>query len=245
MEPAEQPTDVVDIPNPQEPNPPSEPEFDKTKFYTNAYNDGKSKALKDLKGLGIESESYDEALEFLKNRLTTPAPSDEPTTDPNELELLRNKLAEATKRAEEVSQQFDSYKTTSSKKEEYNTAFSSINDVDLVLDQKAIEILFETEYNVEMDNGAFVVKGKNGIPEIDDSGNRKSLPQAIKDFVVKKGYATPKAQGVGGSVSPVGTTIVTKPSRTEFNKLVQSSSAKDHSKAAELRERAKKVGWSE
>ncbi len=83
---------------------------------------------------------------------------------------------------------------------------------------------------------------KNGIPELDAQGNRKSVGNSLIEF--SKQFSKPKKVGAGGATG--GTPSSERPSRAEFQQLIRSSSPVDRKKAEQLYGAMKLAGgWAE
>ena len=209
------------------------------KFFRGAYNEGKKKQEKDilnvLSGLGVEAESVDEALEGLKGLV---APAKEKQTEVDE---VRDLLQKAQEEAQTLKQQIAQRELNERKAKQANSAFSEL-DGQLTLDRESVETLFYAQFDVVEDSGSFMVV-KDGVPVLDDAGNRMSLSNAMKNFVRQKGFVKTAVKGVGGEA---GATVASgKPSKAEWSKLLKRSDAGSQHKAAEMWHLSKELGWAE
>lgn len=219
-----------------------QPEIDTSKLYSRAYNEGKTKAEKDLvskfRSFGIEdAQSVDEGL----TRLSEILGSTKKQKETNEVEQLRAMLEEATKKAEETELEYKSYVQQNKIESELNRALGELEG-QLLINQDHLKNLFYLEYEIE-ENGGSYFASRGDVPILDEKGANKPLGEVLKDFVKQNKYTSSIPRGTGGStgVSSSGT----KPSRAEFNSLITSKSKDAASKAAEMWNLAKKVGWAE
>jgi len=125
---------------------------------------------------------------------------------------------------------------------EFSGAFNALQqDNELTLKTDYIEQLFYNEYEIEESNGEFYAV-KNGVPDLDQQGNRKSIANSLVEFA--KQFAKPKKVGAGGATG--GTPSSERPSRAEFQKLVRSTNPADRAKAEELFAASRAAGgWAE
>jgi len=216
-----------------------QPEVDTSKIFSKGYNEGKSKAEKDVlakfSSLGIEdAESLDDVLSRISQVLN---PKKEST---NEVEQLRKMLEEANTRAEEARNNYEVFRQETLLENQLDGALNAIRaEGSLTIKEDHLKNLFYMEYEVEEQDGGFYAS-RNGIPLLDQEGNRKPLSSVLRDFVRENSYLSPAVTGTGGATG--GLASSDKPSRSEFNKLIQSKSADAQRRAAELYTQYKQVG---
>jgi hypothetical protein len=218
-----------------------EQQFDKDKFFRGAYNEGKSKVEKDVVSkfselLGDQVESLDDAFSRIQQTLT---PKQE---DKGESEKLRELLQQYQQEAEAAKEQLQMTQMQNRIDSEFSGAFNALQqDNELTLKTDYIEQLFYNEYEIEESNGEFYAV-KNGVPDLDQQGNRKSIANSLVEFA--KQFAKPKKVGAGGATG--GTPSSERPSRAEFQKLVRSTNPADRAKAEELFAASRAAGgWAE
>ena len=218
-----------------------EQQFDKDKFFRGAYNEGKSKVEKDVVSkfselLGDQVESLDDAFSRIQQTLT---PKQE---DKGESEKLRELLQQYQQEAESAKEQLQMTQMQNRIDSEFSGAFNALQqDNELTLKTDYIEQLFYNEYEIEESNGEFYAV-KNGVPDLDQQGNRKSIANSLVEFA--KQFAKPKKVGAGGATG--GTPSSERPSRVEFQKLVRSTNPADRAKAEELFAASRAAGgWAE
>ena len=218
-----------------------QPEFDKDKFFRGAYNEGKGKVERDMISkfseiLGNDVNTLDDAFSLLSNKMQ-PVQS-----DAGEEDKLRELLQKAQLEAEAAKEQLALSQMETKIGSEFQGAFNALEqDNELTLKKNYIEQLFYNEYEIEESNGQFYAT-KNGVPDLDAQGNRKSVGNSLVEFA--KQFAKPKKVGAGGATG--GTPSTDRPSRAEFQKLIRSSSPADRSKAEQLYVAMKQAGgWAE
>ena len=218
-----------------------QPEFDKDKFFRGAYNEGKGKVERDMISkfseiLGSDVNTLDDAFSLLSNKMQ-PVQS-----DAGEEDKLRELLQKAQLEAEAAKEQLALSQMETKIGSEFQGAFNALEqDNELTLKKNYIEQLFYNEYEIEESNGQFYAT-KNGVPDLDAQGNRKSVGNSLVEFA--KQFAKPKKVGAGGATG--GTPSTDRPSRAEFQKLIRSSSPADRSKAEQLYVAMKQSGgWAE
>ena len=218
-----------------------QPEFDKDKFFRGAYNEGKGKVERDVISkfseiLGSDVNTLDDAFSLLSNKMQ-PVQS-----DAGEEDKLRELLQKAQLEAEAAKEQLALSQMETKIGSEFQGAFNALEqDNELTLKKNYIEQLFYNEYEIEERNGQFYAT-KNGVPDLDAQGNRKSVGNSLVEFA--KQFAKPKIVGAGGATG--GTPSTDRPSRAEFQKLIRSSSPADRSKAEQLYVAMKQAGgWAE
>lgn len=218
-----------------------QPEFDKDKFFRGAYNEGKSKVEKDVVSkfselLGNQVESLDDAFSRIQQTLQ---PKKE---EVGEAEKLRELLQQYQQEANDAKEQLQMTQMQSRIDSEFGSAINSLQqDNELTLKSDYVEQLFYNEYDIEESNGQFYAV-KNGVPELDAQGNRKTLGNSFAEFA--KQFAKPKKVGAGGATG--GTPASERPSRAEFQKLVRSTNPADRAKAEELFGASRAAGgWAE
>ena len=218
-----------------------EQQFDKDKFFRGAYNEGKSKVEKDVVSkfselLGDQVESLDDAFSRIQQTLT---PKQE---DKGESEKLRELLQQYQQEAESAKEQLQMTQMQNRIDSEFSGAFNALQqDNELTLKTDYIEQLFYNEYEIEESDGEFYAV-KNGVPDLDQQGNRKSIANSLVEFA--KQFAKPKKVGAGGATG--GTPSSERPSRAEFQKLVRSTNPADRAKAEELFAASRAAGgWAE
>ena len=218
-----------------------QPEFDKDKFFRGAYNEGKGKVERDIISkfseiLGNDVNTLDDAFSLLSNKMQ-PVQS-----DAGEEDKLRELLQKAQLEAEAAKEQLALSQMETKIGSEFQGAFNALEqDNELTLKKNYIEQLFYNEYEIEESNGQFYAT-KNGVPDLDAQGNRKSVGNSLVEFA--KQFAKPKKVGAGGATG--GTPSTDRPSRAEFQKLIRSSSPADRSKAEQLYVAMKQAGgWAE
>jgi hypothetical protein len=218
-----------------------QPEFDKDKFFRGAYNEGKSKVEKDVVGkfselLGDNVESLEDAFSRIQQTLQ---PKQE---EKGEAEKLRELLQQYQQEAEAAKEQLHMTQMQSRIDSEFGGALNALQqDNELTLKSDYVEQLFYNEYEIEESNGQFYAV-KDGVPDLDAQGNRKSLGNSFAEFA--KQFAKPKKVGAGGATG--GTPSSERPSRAEFQKLVRSSNPADRAKAEELFVASRAAGgWAE
>ena len=218
-----------------------QPEFDKDKFFRGAYNEGKGKVERDVISkfseiLGNDVNTLDDAFSLLSNKM-------QPVQDDKgEADKLRELLQQVQLEAETAKEQLALSQMETKIGSEFQGAFNALEqDNELTLKKSYIEQLFYNEYEIEESNGQFYAT-KNGIPDLDAQGNRKSVGNSLVEFA--KQFAKPKKVGAGGATG--GTPSTDRPSRAEFQKLIRSSSPADRSKAEQLYVAMKQAGgWAE
>ena len=218
-----------------------QPEFDKDKFFRGAYNEGKGKVERDVISklseiLGNDVNTLDDAFSLLSNKM-------QPVQDDKgEADKLRELLQQVQLEAETAKEQLALSQMETKIGSEFQGAFNALEqDNELTLKKNYIEQLFYNEYEIEESNGQFYAT-KNGIPDLDAQGNRKSVGNSLVEFA--KQFAKPKKVGAGGATG--GTPSTDRPSRAEFQKLVRSSSPVDRKKAEQLYGAMKLAGgWAE
>lgn len=213
-------------------------------FYRKAYNEGKSKVEKDVFNtfkdkLGVDAESLDD----LVSAINPPKKQESGKAD-GEVEELRNKLQDFQSKYEQTQNELEQTKLNQMVSSQTNDAFSQVaNDGKLKLDKDSIETLFKSNREIVEQDGQ-VYAFKDGKPELDDQGNRKTLSKSMVDFMKEKGLLEPNKQGTGGGTG--GATTGDKPSKSEWRELVRSSEHDKQLKAEELYAQYKKAGgWSE
>ena len=218
-----------------------QPEFDKDKFFRGAYNEGKGKVERDMISkfseiLGSDVNTLDDAFSLLSNKMQ-PVQS-----DAGEEDKLRELLQKAQLEAETAKEQLSLSQMETKIGSEFQGAFNALEqDNELTLKKNYIEQLFYNEYEIEESNGQFYAT-KNGVPDLDAQGNRKSVGNSLVEFA--KQFAKPKKVGAGGATG--GTPSTDRPSRADFQKLIRSSSPADRSKAEQLYVAMKQAGgWAE
>lgn len=216
-----------------------QPEIDTSKIFSKGYNEGKSKAEKDLisrfSSLGIENpQSIEDVINHISGVIS---PKRE---EQSEVDQLRKMLEDANKKAEDAKNEYEIFRQETLLEAQLEQAMSTVrSEGQLSIKDDHLKNLFYMEYEVEEQGGQFFAI-KDGMPILDNEGNRKSLANVVKDFVRENNYLRPAATGTGGSAGSVSSSD--KPSRKEFNQLIQSKSADSQRKAAELYSQYKKVG---
>jgi hypothetical protein len=218
-----------------------QPEFDKDKFFRGAYNEGKGKVERDMISkfseiLGNDVNTLDDAFSLLSNKMQ-PVQS-----DAGEEDKLRELLQKAQLEAEAAKEQLALSQMETRIGSEFQGAFNALEqDNELTLKKNYIEQLFYNEYEIEESNGQFYAT-KNGVPDLDAQGNRKSVGNSLVEFA--KQFAKPKKVGAGGATG--GTPSTERPSRAEFQKLIRSSSPADRKRAEQLYIASRQAGgWAE
>ena len=242
LEQAEAPDSALEETTSQNEQPATEPAFDKDKFFRGAYNEGKSKVEKDVvtkfsELLGNNVESLEDA--FLRIQQTIQPKQEEK----GESEKLRELLQQYQQEAESAKEQLQMTQMQSKIDSEFGGALNALQqDNELTLKPDYVEQLFYNEYEIIESDGQFYA-AKDGVPDLDDQGNRKSLGNSFIEFA--KQFAKPKKVGAGGATG--GTTASSeRPSRAEFQRLVRSSNPADRAKAEELFGVMKAAGgWAE
>ena len=242
LEQAEAPDSALEETTSQNEQPATEPAFDKDKFFRGAYNEGKSKVEKDVvtkfsELLGDNVESLEDA--FLRIQQTIQPKQEEK----GESEKLRELLQQYQQEAESAKEQLQMTQMQSKIDSEFGGAINALQqDNELTLKPDYVEQLFYNEYEIVESDGQFYA-AKDGVPDLDDQGNRKSLGNSFIEFA--KQFAKPKKVGAGGETG--GTPASSeRPSRAEFQKLVRSSNPADRAKAEELFGVMKAAGgWAE
>lgn len=241
IEQAEAPDSAVEESTSQNTEPATEPAFDKDKFFRGAYNEGKSKVEKDVvtkfsELLGNDVESLDDAFSRIQQTLQ---PKQE---EKGESEKLRELLQQYQQEAESAKEQLQMTQMQSKIDSSFNSALSEIQkDNELTLKTDYVEQLFYNEYEIVESDGQFYA-AKDGVPDLDDQGNRKSLSNSFAEFA--KQFTKPKKVGAGGATG--GTPASERPSRAEFQRLVRSSNPADRQKAEELFAASRAAGgWAE
>jgi hypothetical protein len=215
-------------------------EVDTSKIFSKGYNEGRSKAEKDLLGkfssLGIENvESVEDAISRLSEQLT-PKKEQE-----SEVQQLRSMLEEANRKAQEAEDEREAFIYETRLDKTMNDAIDSLTaEGNLTLESAHLKNLFYMEYEIEERDGQFYPV-KNGTPVLDNEGNLKSVSTVMRDFVREYKYINAKVQGTGGGTGDGASS--SKPSRAEFQQLVRSKSKDGQTRAAELWTQAKEVGW--
>lgn len=217
-------------------------EVDTSKIFSKGYNEGRSKAEKDLlsrfSSLGIENvESLDDALGAL-SQMVQPKKEQE-----SEVQQLRTMLEEANRRAQEADDEREAFIYETRLDSTMGNAIDSLTaEGSLTLKPDHLKNLFYMEYEIEERDGQFYPV-KNGTPVLDQEGNRKSLSTVMRDFVRENQYMSARVQGTGGGTGDGASS--SKPSRAEFQQLVRSKSKDGQAKAAEMYTLAVKegLGW--
>lgn len=228
------PTEQVEAPIQQQ-------EVDTSKIFSKGYNEGKSKAERDLlnkftSSLGIENaDTIDDVIGALSAKVS---PKKE---DQSEVEQLRKMLEQANNKAQEAEDNYAAFVYESKLDANMQTAIDSLSaEGNLSLKPDHLKNLFYMEYEIEERDGQFFPT-RNGTPVLDQEGNRKSLSTVMRDFVRENKYVSPRVQGTGGA-SGDGSTSSNKPSRAEFQQLLRAKSAESQAKAAEMWNLAKQAG---
>lgn len=220
-----------------------ETQIDTSKLFSKAYNEGKTKAEKDLlvkiRSLGIEdAETLEDGITRLSQVL---APKKE---SKNEVEELRKMLEEANIKAETARNEYEAYIHEVKLDATMNDALGSLTaEGSLTLKPEHLKNLFYLEYDIEQEGNSFFVT-KDGIPVLDNHGNRKAVGDVLKSFAKENRYLSPKVMGAGGGTGDSSASS-DRPSRSEFRNLLQSKSPEAQQKAAELFALSKKVGWAD
>lgn len=216
-----------------------QPEVDTSKIFSKGYNEGKTKAERDLlakfSSLGIENaQSFDDVINHISGVLN---PKKE---DGSEIEQLRKMLEDANRKAEEAQNNYEIFRQETLLETQLDGALNALRaEGSLTIKEDHLKNLFYMEYEVEEQDGGFYAS-RNGIPLLDQQGNRKPLQAVLRDFVRENNYVRPAVTGTGGSTGSGASSD--KPSRSEFNKLIQSKSADAQRRAAELYSQFKQVG---
>ena len=241
LEQAEAPDSALEETTSQNEQPATEPAFDKDKFFRGAYNEGKSKVEKDVvtkfsELLGDNVESLEDAFSRIQQTIQ---PKQE---EKGESEKLRELLQQYQQEAESAKEQLQMTQMQSKIDSEFGGALNALQqDNELTLKPDYVEQLFYNEYEIVESDGQFYA-AKDGVPDLDDQGNRKSLGNSFIEFA--KQFAKPKKVGAGGATG--GTPASERPSRAEFQRLVRSSNPADRAKAEELFGVMKAAGgWAE
>ena len=242
LEQAEAPDSAVEETTSQNEQPATEPAFDKDKFFRGAYNEGKSKVEKDVvtkfsELLGDNVESLEDAFSRIQQTIQ---PKQE---EKGESEKLRELLQQYQQEAESAKEQLQMTQMQSKIDSEFGGALNALQqDNELTLKPDYVEQLFYNEYEIVESDGQFYA-AKDGVPDLDDQGNRKSLGNSFIEFA--KQFAKPKKVGAGGATG--GTPASSeRPSRAEFQQLVRSSNPADRAKAEELFTLSRVAGgWAE
>lgn len=231
-----------DVATPQEQQ--QQPEVDTSKIFSKGYNEGKSKAEKDLlnkfsSSLGIDQvESIEDVIGALSQKLS---PKQE---NASEVDELRKMLEDANRKAQEAEDNYAAFVYETKLDATMDQAISSLSaEGNLSLKGDHLKNLFYMEYDIEERDGQFFPT-RNGTPVLDQEGNRKSVAAVIRDFARENKYIQQRVQGTGGS-SGSGQAS-TKPSRAEFRALLKGN-AESQAKAGELFNIAvtQGVGWAD
>ena len=213
------------------------------KFFKGAYNEGKSKVERDVLSkfssvLGDDVESIDDILERVKG-ITAPEKAQK-----SEVEELRSLLQEQKDALESARQEAQLVRMQSAISNQFSSALTDVaKEGELSIKTDYVEQLFYNEYEIDEQNGQYFVL-KDGVAVLDDSGNRKSIGNAFKDFIRENKFLVPQKAGVGvttGATDAQGE----KPSRSEWRKLIRSNSPDAQRRVAEMYQAAKQVGWAE
>jgi len=218
-------------------------EVDTSKIFSKGYNEGKSKAERDLlnkftSSLGIdEADSLDDVLSALSSKLSPKR------DDVSEVEQLRKMLEESNKKAQQAEDNYAAFMYETKLDATMDQAISSLSaEGNLSLKSEHLKNLFYMEYEIEERDGQFYPT-RNGTPVLDQEGNRKSMSSVMRDFVRENKYMSQRIQGTGGAAGDGQ--ISSKPSRAEFRSLLQSKSADAQARAAKMYNTAREVGWAE
>ena len=218
-------------------------QVDTSKLFSKAYNEGKSKLERDVMkmmgSLGIEdAESIEDGFSKLGSILS---PKKE---NKNEVDELRRMLEEATKRADDVQGEFESFVQQAQVERSLDESLSKMRqDSEVSLKDDHLKALFSMEYEVEERDGNFIAI-RNGAPVLDNKGDYRSIGDVLRQFALDNKYASPAARGAGGS-SGSASPVADKPSRSEFRSLLRQSNSKSQERAAELFALSRQVGWAE
>ena len=219
-----------------------QPEVDTSKIFSKGYNEGKTKAEKDVlskfRSLGIENaESLEDVVTHISQVLS---PKKE---QQNEVEQLRKMLEDANKKAQDAQMSYEAFVQETKLEATMDSALSSLSaEGNLTLKADHLKNLFYMEYEIEENNGQFYAT-RNGIPVLDQEGNRKAISTVMRDFVRENKYISSRAVGTGGGTGDGA--VSSKPSRAEFQALLKSKNSGSQEKAAELYNLAKKTGWAD
>lgn len=220
------------------------------KRHSAAYNDGKSKVIKDAKEtFGVDIDDYENPSDFfaaVKDQIAKSDKKDDSGEGNSEVEELKRKLKEAQNEAKDAKNEFNSFKTNQKIEGQMDKAINDIaqNFKKLSVKPDHLKQLFKNENEVVVsDDGDVFVQKPDGTPVLDNEGNRDSVSNVLQRFVKENEYATPLAEGADGGTGSGGTGK--KPSKSEWRKLIQSTSEGSVQKAAEMYQNAKEYGWAE
>lgn len=209
--------------------------------FRDGYSDGQKKVQKDLMGrlkeAGVEADDLDTAIQsILESR-------GEDKASP-EAEELRGKVQDFKSKYEQTLEELNSVRMSNKMSKERQKAFNEIlNGRETIIDQSSIESLYSNEVEIKDEDGT-LVPYRNGTPELDGEGNRKTVAQSMADFAVSKKFAKPAKQGVGGSTGDAPASE--KPKFADFKALINSSKAGDKEKAGKLYNKAMSLGgWAD
>ena len=213
------------------------------KFFKGAYNEGKSKVERDVLSkfssvLGDDVESIDDIVDRVKG---ITEPKKEKQSEVDELRSLLQQQKEALEAAQSEAQLIRMQSAISN---QFSSALADVaKEGDLTIKSDYVEQLFYNEYEIDEQNGQYYVL-KDGVAVLDESGNRKSIGNAFKDFIKENKFIVPQKAGVGvttGATDAQGE----KPSRAEWRKLIRNNAPDAQRRVAEMYQRAKQVGWAE
>lgn len=152
-------------------------------------------------------------------------------------------LEESNRKAQEAEDNYAAFMYETKLDATMDQAISSLSaEGNLSLKQEHLKNLFYMEYEIEERDGQFFPT-RNGTPVLDQEGNRKSMSSVMRDFVRENKYIAQRVQGTGGAAGDGQ--ISSKPSRSEFRSLLQSSNADSQARAAKMWNTAKETGWAE
>lgn len=213
------------------------------KFFKGAYNEGKSKAQRDV--LSAFSDMFGEPIESLEDVTKKVQGYVQPKKEQeSEAEELRRLLQEQKEALEQAKEEAYFVKMEANIGNQFASALSDLSkEGDLSLKQDYVEQLFYNEYEIDEQNGQYFV-AKDGVPVLDESGNRQSVANAFKSFIKSNGFIKPTKKGVGTNTGAVDVTG-DKPSRSEWRKLIRSNSPDAQERVAQMYSMAQQVGWAE
>jgi len=213
------------------------------RFFKGAYNEGKSKVERDFlqkfsSVLGDDVSSIDDVIDRFQ-KINEPQKQKQ-----SEVDELRSLLQEQKEALESARNEAQLVRMQANIANQFSSALSEISkEGELSIKSDYVEQLFYNEFEIDEQNGQYYVL-RDGVAVLDDSGNRKSVGNAFKDFVRENKFLVPQKSGVGvttGSANVQGE----KPSRSEWRKLIRNNSPDAQQRVAEMYQIAKQVGWAE
>lgn len=212
-----------------------------SKVFSKGYNEAQSSVIGKLTAeLGVDADNVDTLIQALKSA-NQPAPLGE-GDDANEIAQIKELLANAKAENEAIKGEFDSFKLSSRISSEATSALAEL-DGEMTISKDDVMALFKGNYDIVTEGNNLIVS-QNGQKVLNDAGDSVTMAEQLKSFVENKGFISSTAEGTGGSGGSASTKV-DKPSKSEWGKLIRSSSPSANDLAAQMYEKALQVGWAE